>query len=738
MSKKNSRRRSSPRHHINDDIFMDDNEEIRTTSKNETLQKMFDYIKDNYDDIINITEFIDLLTMLYNETINDEMKNTIDEEKEALKKEIYEWFVEHSTFENVDELTSFIVSFTHLMNVLDNLSDYLRKYTFDDALSLLNEVDKYFDDYEDNSNKNYNDIFKDITYYMIANFYTDNRLSKNDFLQKHDNDLKQKQVNCINELIKGLIDNDTTSLRLLLNNYIDKANCAIKEQVTKKTQLILQNAYKKADKNNDNEKELYNIKDVATNKLNKLITPYSNDEAKHTIVAEIVDSALKDLDEYIDTYISQIRKQEEQAKAETEAIAKAKEHQEKNTNKATIQTPKEKVKKDIETKAKPIKEEKEIKQSSKNKNKTETPPITMKTSYESLYNKINNVKDTDNSKINIDYKEQHVYGNIIRIGKFELIKETEVDNPVDYDAIAMKLHQDDRNNLDGVEAIIDQYGLDKIKTYLNRTASNTLHLEQLERYLQLDRSLRYEYQKLMEDIEMYFSSTFSSYITNKYDRKYNILGTHNIYEYRGYLSKTLFIDSNEHYDAIKQLRDRIDLEITQNNEQITREFSKYKYSISFAAALGIMSFGWSVNMFNNLNSQDKAEYLNFYYKNLTSYTFNNWINNLLGFRNRLAHYKELYRLSSYDTLKTITTTYNDGNSYDDEFEHSTLFYYTIIIARLSPDVENIEDFIDNVGILFRKAERKNECFNLQDDYSFPKTWKLILENEKSTKVNVLQ
>ncbi|MCD7839631.1 MAG: Abi family protein, partial [Erysipelotrichaceae bacterium] len=167
-------------------------------------------------------------------------------------------------------------------------------------------------------------------------------------------------------------------------------------------------------------------------------------------------------------------------------------------------------------------------------------------------------------------------------------------------------------------------------------------------------------------------------------------------------------------------------------------FSIFYYSLSFDAALGIMSFGLSVNMFNYLNSQDIAESINFYYKNITSYTFNNWINNLLGFRNRLAHYKELYRLSSYDTLKTITTTYNDGNSYDDEFEHSTLFYYTIIIARLSPDVENIEDFIDNVGILFRKAERKNECFNLQKDYSFPKTWKLILENEKSTKVNVLQ
>ncbi|MCD7839970.1 MAG: hypothetical protein LUG46_05000, partial [Erysipelotrichaceae bacterium] len=105
MSRKNSRRRSTTRHYIDDDIFMDENEEVKTSSKIETLQKMFDYIKHNYEDTDDVAMFADLLIMLYNETINDQKTNTINEEKEALKEEIYEWFVEHSSFENIDELT---------------------------------------------------------------------------------------------------------------------------------------------------------------------------------------------------------------------------------------------------------------------------------------------------------------------------------------------------------------------------------------------------------------------------------------------------------------------------------------------------------------------------------------------------------------------------------------------------------------------------------------------------------
>ena len=58
------------------------------------------------------------------------------------------------------------------------------------------------------------------------------------------------------------------------------------------------------------------------------------------------------------------------------------------------------------------------------------------------------------------------------------------------------------------------------------------------------------------------------------------------------------------------------------------------------------------------------------------------------------------------------------------------------MTRLSPDVYNIEDFIDNLGVIFRKASRDNYSFDLAADYTFPKNWRQILENEKNTKIKM--
>ena len=79
----------------------------------------------------------------------------------------------------------------------------------------------------------------------------------------------------------------------------------------------------------------------------------------------------------------------------------------------------------------------------------------------------------------------------------------------------------------------------------------------------------------------------------------------------------------------------------------------------------------------------------------------------------------------------------DSNGYDDDFKHSSLFYYTLIMIRLSPNVFNAEDFIDSVGILLRKAGRESGLVDLLKDYSFPKNWRYVLENEKSSKIHLI-
>ncbi len=75
----------------------------------------------------------------------------------------------------------------------------------------------------------------------------------------------------------------------------------------------------------------------------------------------------------------------------------------------------------------------------------------------------------------------------------------------------------------------------------------------------------------------------------------------------------------------------------------------------------------------------------------------------------------------------------DSNENDRKFKSSSLFYYTLIVARLCPDEISVEDFIDNLSVLFRKAGRENFTFNLELDYSFPQNWQIILEKEKCQK-----
>lgn len=138
-------------------------------------------------------------------------------------------------------------------------------------------------------------------------------------------------------------------------------------------------------------------------------------------------------------------------------------------------------------------------------------------------------------------------------------------------------------------------------------------------------------------------------------------------------------------------------------------------------------------MFENINHNDKLEYLQTYFRDVSPQTFCNWLMNLSQLRNRCAHYHSLFRLASLKELRPIMTKDQDANGFDDDYKHSSLFYYTIIMARLSPEVNNIEDFIDALGILFRKVNRENDIFDLSKDYSFPKNWRTILENEKCTR-----
>lgn len=321
---------------------------------------------------------------------------------------------------------------------------------------------------------------------------------------------------------------------------------------------------------------------------------------------------------------------------------------------------------------------------------------------------------------------------LINIGKHVIIKETEKANPLSVSNLLqymVNMKDDDKKK---VNQLILTIGYDQVEAYLLKHPNLTI--EQLTSIIQTDRQLRLAFRLILEDIEMYFRSSFSFYLTNKYDKKYQRLHAPGYFYGRGYLTKNIFTDRDEHYQLINQLNERIDIERKENNQQIINEYNKNQNAISFTTATGIMPFGWILNLFQILNYYDKSEYLMHYFKGISAQSFYSWMMSLNNLRNLCAHYHSLYRLSSLKDLRPIMTKSIDANEIDDQYSRSSLFYYTIIMARLAPDTTHLEDFNDQLLLLFRQAARHNNTFQLETDYSFPKHWYSILEKEKGTKI----
>lgn len=324
---------------------------------------------------------------------------------------------------------------------------------------------------------------------------------------------------------------------------------------------------------------------------------------------------------------------------------------------------------------------------------------------------------------------------VIQIGKFMVYKDSEEENPLIIKNLLNRLSFDSQHHDELLENLVFQIGYDKVQGYLLKHPK--INIYDLESVIKTDRKLRFEYQKILEEIEMYFTSSLTYYMTNKYDKKFKMVNNSGIFYHRAYLDKSIFSDHDEHYFLINQLNERIDSEIKNNNQQVIAEYRKYRHALNFSTAAGIMTFGWVLSLFQILNYYDKSEYLMHYFKGLSPQTFFSWMMSLNNLRNSCAHYKSFYRLSSLKELRPIMTKDIDANDIDRKLKSSSLFYYTVIMARLCPDRTNIEDFIDTLGILFRKTGRENYTFNLELDYSFPANWQIILEREKSIKIGAV-
>lgn len=665
---------------------------------------LVDDLKEAYKN--DYTGFMDFMVDFY-DVYNDELKD-----------ELFAWIIDNSEFNNREEIEREIAYYSFFKDVIGHISKYLNTYSLSEALDKCN------------------DEIKGVTKFVLAKYYIDNHLSKNDYLNK------SELGKMLYQLVEECFYQRSDLVVSLLHEYQKQEELEKQEYIKKRVNKIVNNAYKKLRNNHYGHDELQSLK-TTTNK--KLLEYLMEDDLIIQSLNREFDSAISKVHEekVVVPVINKTKNVVEVPQLHIIEVFYQKHHLYYKKSQITLEiiTSPEiigfyniylEIDGDYEDEKKVSKLEElvsDIKESGLKR--TESLRRLLSIAQKDIDDYINR---EDEEEIEIEEEKSSLetkYQEIRKIGKFDVYQESRQSNPLDVNKIMNLIAPQDHQQIKPLNSLIYQIGYDKVQGYLLK--SPNMSISNLRSYINLDRSLRFEYQRILEDIEMYFRSSLTYYLSNKYDEKYIQVDSGHWFYKRGYLIKTIFNDAQEHYDMVRQLRERIDDEIKNKNIQVRDEFNRYKYALTFSTAAGIMSFGWIVNMFENINHNDKLEYLRTYFRDVSPQTFCNWLMNLSQLRNRCAHYHSLFRLASLKELRPIMTKDQDANGFDDDYKHSSLFYYTIIMARLSPEVNNIEDFIDALGILFRKVNRENDIFDLSKDYSFPKNWRTILENEKCTR-----
>lgn len=665
---------------------------------------LVDDLKEAYKN--DYTGFMDFMVDFY-DVYNDELKD-----------ELFAWIIDNSEFNNREEIEREIAYYSFFKDVIGHISKYLNTYSLSEALDKCN------------------DEIKGVTKFVLAKYYIDNHLSKNDYLNK------SELGKMLYQLVEECFYQRSDLVVSLLQEYQKQEELEKQEYIKKRVNKIVNNAYKKLRNNHYGHDELQSLK-TTTNK--KLLEYLMEDDLIIQSLNREFDSAISKVHEekVVVPVINKTKNVVEVPQLHIIEVFYQKHHLYYKKSQITLEiiTSPEiigfyniylEIDGDYEDEKKVSKLEElvsDIKESGLKR--TESLRRLLSIAQKDIDDYINR---EDEEEIEIEEEKSSLetkYQEIRKIGKFDVYQESRQSNPLDVNKIMNLIAPQDHQQIKHLNSLIYQIGYDKVQGYLLK--SPNMSISNLRSYINLDRSLRFEYQRILEDIEMYFRSSLTYYLSNKYDEKYIQVDSGHWFYKRGYLIKTIFNDAQEHYDMVRQLRERIDDEIKNKNIQVRDEFNRYKYALTFSTAAGIMSFGWIVNMFENINHNDKLEYLRTYFRDVSPQTFCNWLMNLSQLRNRCAHYHSLFRLASLKELRPIMTKDQDANGFDDDYKHSSLFYYTIIMARLSPEVNNIEDFIDALGILFRKVNRENDIFDLSKDYSFPKNWRTILENEKCTR-----
>lgn len=707
---------------------------IDSFNQQETKTIFLDNLKKMYE--VDYIAFMDTLCDIYaDDSVEEESLN-----------QFYQWVVDHSEFETKTDVENEVKYYSFLKVTIKDINKYQQSFQIDEAINLCNE--DYFEEHKYN-----------LLSYGLAKYYLLEKTNKADFLLR-----QNKQGLTMYNLVKNVFDGKNQELYDLLCQFQSLQQQEQLRIIQRKVEKLIQKANRKLNIILKNDaltyqqlhNDLISLKEDTMQKIHQLMT--LEDEYQYPCITQFLERWNHEI-QNIDNMPIEIETKEE-----------IKEDNENNVNQDDLKCIEEfynhhhlyykktQIKEELshypelinfyyfymqiwdnsddEEKVKKLEElVSDIHESGlKSKESLRRLSAEAKKEIDDLINQ----EEEYIEEIDIpEYESSEVDAqDLIQIGKFSVIKDSVQNQPVNLQKIIDLLAPDSREYVSFLENLIYQIGYDKVHAYLLKYPN--LSIDDLNAVIKLDRSLRFEYQRILEDIEMYFRSSLTYFITNKYDQKYQIPNAQQYFYKRGYLMRNIFTDAQEHYEHVHQLRDRIDAEMKNNNLQVINEFKRYKYALPFSTAAGVMTFGWIIMLFENLNNRDKTEYLNKYFYRLSPQTFCNWMNSIANLRNKCAHYHSFYRLSSLKELRPIMTKDEDANGFDDDFKHSSLFYYTLVMTRLSPNMNNIEDFIDGIGILFRKAERENSVFDLEKDYSFPRNWRNLLENEKCAKIHYVR
>ena len=227
--------------------------------------------------------------------------------------------------------------------------------------------------------------------------------------------------------------------------------------------------------------------------------------------------------------------------------------------------------------------------------------------------------------------------------------------------------------------------------------------EQIYEIYRLDKIIRCNLIEVINDIEVYFKTRLSNYLSIKYGSE-------------GYLDSSNFLKPDTHNEIMDKINDLVVR--NPKNLIVKHHIAKYNGKMPLWVVVEILSIGNISKLFTIMKNDDKKDFVSSSFTNVKYPTIESFFHSVSYFRNQCCHFQRLYDVSHTIKPRMHNTSFYSPPSRSND----STFYCIYIVLLLNPSSSLGTRLIYNLKKNFRKHP-----LNISK-YGFPNNWESILKS----------